>query len=142
MCPEENKTMRELCHANFFGEEARFDHIGFAVKSINKVYPNLPIIEDPLQKARIAFLEMNNTCIELVEPLDTASPVNNILEKGQKIYHICYQVNDLEQAVKIARKHGFHRISSAMPAAAFAQKRVVWLYNTRLGLVELLETGV
>jgi hypothetical protein len=48
-------------------------------------------------------------------------------------------VPDLETAVECARRFGVHRIARPVPAAAFGGRRIVWLFNQSIGLVELLE---
>ena len=82
---------------------------------------------------------MNGLNVELVEPLSESSPITKMLEKGQGIYHVCFRVDDIEGAIAQARKKDFHCIVRPVPAKAFEGKRIAWLFNRDLGLVELLE---
>ncbi len=124
---------------NFFGEDAEFDHAGIAVRSINRIASGLEIIEDPLQKVHVAFIDLNGLRVELICPAGENSPISAILAKGQHLYHLCYRVNNLNSSLKIARNHGLHCIAKPVPAMAFGNKRIVWVYSSDLGLFELLE---
>ena len=48
------------------------------------------------------FVELPNTKIELLQPLGDNSPIARFLEKNSEggIHHICYEVEDIEAAVK------------------------------------------
>ena len=48
------------------------------------------------------FVELPNTKIELLQPLGNNSPITRFLEKNSEggIHHICYEVDDIEVAVK------------------------------------------
>ena len=69
----------------------KVDHIGIAVKSIEKTLPfytdvlNLPLIgieEVETQKVRVAFLQAGSTKLELLEPISEESPIAKFIEKG------------------------------------------------------------
>ena len=51
----------------------------------------------PEHGVRIVFVELPNTKIELLEPLDGDSPVAAFLERNPSggIHHICYEVSDI-----------------------------------------------
>ncbi len=125
---------------NFFGEDARLHHIGFAVRSIRESFGELQTIEDEIQKVRIALLRAHGTMVEIVEPAGDSSPVLNLLAKGHNLYHVCYQVESIPLALAAARKNGFHSIAKPVPAIAFDMNHIAWVYNSVLGLFELLET--
>ena len=86
------------------------DHIGYAVHDIVATaryyvaagWQLSEIYEERVQNARIAFLYKEGfTTIELVSPLEGKSPVDNILRQvGCSTYHVCYVVEDIEQAVE------------------------------------------
>lgn len=128
--------MREF---NFFGEEATFHHLGVGVRSIKDVSPSSEVVTDPVQNVSVAFLCMNGVPLELVEPHGDHSPISESLEKGRKLHHICYTVPDVEGVIKKCRKHGFHCIRRPVPAVAFDNRRIAWVYSKQYGLVELLE---
>lgn len=124
---------------NFFGENARFHHIGMAVRSIEALSPLSEIITDPNQKVSVTFVLINGLLIELIEPYGDNSPVTQSLQKGTKLIHLCYEVNDLEATIKCCRKNGFHCISPPVPAVAFNRRKIAWLYSNQYGLFELLD---
>lgn len=124
---------------NFFGEGAKFEHVGIAVKSISKEFGDLKIIDDPEHKVKVAFIHIHDIKVELVEPNSDKSPVNNILQKGQSLYHMTFLVPDLQNAINSARTHGFHCISKILPGKAYNNTNVTWVFSKVYGLVELIE---
>ena len=124
---------------NFFGDDARFHHLGIAIRSINSVSPLSELITDPIQKVNVAFVCLNGMQCELIEPSDKKSPVTRSLEKGVKILHICYVVPDIEIVIKTCREYGFHCIRRPVPAVAFDNRKIAWVYSKQYGLFELLE---
>jgi len=131
--------MKQFDNINLLGEDAEFDHVGIAVNSINDTLKNVQKVVDPLQNVGVALININHFKIELVEPLNKSSPVTKILEKGQSIYHICFKVQNIQVAIELARKNGFHCIAKPAPAKAFKDKRIAWLFSRTYGLIELLE---
>ena len=126
----------------------RFHHIGIAVFSIEQTkpfYENLgykatPAIYDPVQNVNICFLEKSGeVLLELIEPHDETSPVNDILKKnGVAPYHNCYEVDDLEAAIAELRKQRFVVVRKPEKAIAMGERRVCFLYNKNVGLIELV----
>lgn len=129
----------------------RLHHIGVATANLREsidAYAVMgfaagEVIHDPLQKVDICFLEKDgDPVIELVCPANAASPVGNILRKnGTMPYHTCYEVKNLE--VEIARLRAFKFVTALrpLPAVAFGMRRVCFLYNKAVGLIELLESA-
>ena len=124
---------------NMFGVRAKFHHVGIAVKSIKSVNSTVDIITDPIQKVRVAFIAINGIKTELIEPLCKESPITNSIEKNIKLVHLCYVVADLQETMEKCRIHGFHCFKPAVPAVAFDDKNIAWVYSKDYGLVELLE---
>jgi methylmalonyl-CoA/ethylmalonyl-CoA epimerase len=80
------------------------------------------------------------TQIELLEPVDGQSPVNKILEKnGVAPYHVCYMVEDIEEAILKLKKMKYIVVVSPVEAPAITNSRVAFLFNRDIGLVELVE---
>ena len=78
--------------------------------------------------------------VELVEPINDRSPVNEILKKNGNIpYHFCYEVDGLTEAILEMKKSGFIKIINPVPAKAFNNRLICFLYNKDVGLIELLE---
>ena len=125
----------------FFGSAARFHHIGLAVRSIRAVCPECEILVERTQRVSLAFVLLNGLRIELLEPLGADSPIARNLRRGVKLLHLCYEVPDLEAALKVCRPAGFHRLGPPVSASAFADRRIVWVFSTHYGLFELREGG-
>lgn len=54
----------------------------------------------PEHGVTVVFVELDNTKVELLEPLGEASPIGAFLAKNPKggMHHICYEVSDLKAA--------------------------------------------
>jgi len=130
-----------LTRYDFFGASAKLDHVGLVVRSIRDLCPDEMTVSDPIQKVNIAFANFHDTKVELLEPHDESSPVWKSLTKGEKLLHICYEVDDLEEALQRGRQHGFHCIRRPVPAIAFDNRLIAWVYHAQFGLFELLERG-
>ena len=52
------------------------------------------------QGVSMVFVELPNTRIELLQPLDEASPIHKFLEKSPSggMHHVCYEVEDIVAA--------------------------------------------
>jgi methylmalonyl-CoA/ethylmalonyl-CoA epimerase len=131
-------TIPELA---ILGPHATFHHVGVAVESIRRVVndPSLNVVTDEVQQVSVAFVEMGGVTVELIEPLGDASPIALSLQKGQRLVHLCFEVADLEAAIAAGRTSGLHRIATPVPAAAFGNRRIAWLFSRHFGLIELVE---
>ena len=126
-----------------------FHHIGIACRDIAKTqafylgqgYTASPVVEDPLQHVRISFLEKEGAPrIELLEPLDDQSPVARTLAtSGVSPYHMCYEVQDIEAAVNHLRGQRFLLVNGPVPACAMGDRRIAFLFQKNIGLIELVE---
>lgn len=126
-----------------------FHHIGIACRDITKSrtfytamgYRAASVVEDPLQHVRVCFLDKDDAPrLELLEPLDDQSPVARTLATaGVTPYHICYEVQDLEEAITALRQQRFLLVNGPVPACAMDGKRVAFLFQKNSGLIELVE---
>jgi len=125
-----------------FGEGAALDHIGVAVRSIASAsVPDLRVTQDATQRVSVAFVETGGATLELIEPLGDDSPIRASLDKGHALVHLCFRVPDLDSALEAGQRAGFHRLAAPVPAPAFDNRRIVWVFSRVFGLVELLEAG-
>ena len=129
-----------MLELDFFGEDARFDHVGLVVRSISAMCPDQQSIKDPIQKVLVLFTKLNGVKIELIEPLGEESPVADSLRKGMRLLHICYSVPHLENTLTGCKAHGFHLLARPVPATAFDMRKIAWVFHKHFGLFELLET--
>lgn len=128
----------------------RIDHIGYAVKRMDRArdsfeklgYTFGTEVEDTDRNIRIIFGEKDGYRVELVSPLDRGqkSPVDGILSgAGPAPYHICYRSDDLDADVEALESRGFKVIIEPKPAVAFGGKRVVFMMELGIGLLEIVE---
>jgi methylmalonyl-CoA/ethylmalonyl-CoA epimerase len=126
-----------------------FHHIGIACRDIDKTktfylsmgYVAAPVIDDPLQHVSVCFLDKEGAPrLELLAPLDDQSPVERTLKSvGVSPYHICYAVDNMEEAIASLRAQRFLLVSGPVPACAMADHRVAFLFHKNTGLIELVE---
>lgn len=124
------------------------DHIGYAVDDIQRSahlyieggWTISEIFEEKVQKAKIAFLSKPGfTTIELVSPLEGKSPVDNILKtNGVSPYHICYQVEDIMEALEELFEEGFKPLFMPVESVAMDNRKICYLYHTDIGYIEIV----
>lgn len=128
----------------------KFHHLGYAVKSIedtllffkNLEYSFSEIYVDVNQKVRICLLKNEHSpMIELVQGIsEETSPIKKILDKNGVIpYHICYSTPNIDSAINTLRDQSFIIILNPIEAIAFSNKRICYMFNPAVGLVELIE---
>lgn len=127
----------------------KFDHIGVAVPEIEGTaavykaagYTQTEPVYDPIQNVHVCFLSKEGMPkVELLAPHDSSSPVQQTLDKmGVTSYHTCYEVENIEDAVAELRKMRYIVVRKPEPAIAFDNRRVCFLYNKQVGLIEIVE---
>ena len=130
----------------------KFSHLGVAVSDIGQALAGYQAIfgykvrsgpfDDPIQKVSVCFLatgEPSDIAIELVAPTGEDSPIKKFLTNGIGAYHLCYEVDDIREALQHVRSQGCLVISEPVPAVAFAGRRIAWFYTPTRQLVELVE---
>ena len=132
----------------------KLSHVGIIVKDITEGIKNhealygykqlSEIIEDPAQKVRVVLMGYSNddpVKIELISPMSEDSPVTDLLKKRQAIYHLCYEVPDIEEAKIKARKNGAIVISKPVEAPLFDNRKICFLFTKDQYVIELVENG-
>lgn len=99
------------------------DHVGVAVRLLSDALPfytgvlGLQVMaEEEIrdQQVRVAFLQLGETHIELLEPTSDDSPVAKYMEKhGPGLHHIAYAVSDVAAALARAKAAGCRLIDEA-----------------------------
>ena len=109
----------------------RIDHIGIAVKSLDQALTTwrdllgFTVIEErkvPSEGIRVAFLDVGNTRIELMEPMEDDCAVARFLKKrGEGIQHVALAVDNVEDAANYleAKDMWIERIPDACKPLAF-----------------------
>ncbi|QRI64756.1 methylmalonyl-CoA epimerase [Shinella sp. PSBB067] len=97
----------------------------------------------PEHGVTVAFVELPNTKVELLEPLGEASPIAAFLEKSPAggMHHICYEVDDILAARDKLVASGARVLGDGNPKTGAHGKPVLFLHpKDFLGtLVELEE---
>lgn len=101
------------------------------------------IIHDPVQTAFVQFLRLkgDSTYLEFVAPDSATSKLANAARKGSSLNHLCYVVDDIEQATDQLRERGMMILTLPVPAVAFAGRRVSWVMGRDRLPIELVERG-
>jgi len=125
----------------------KFHHLGiatenieFEVQRLRKLFPGLKNFKrcfDPLQDVELCLLEVGGVKIELV----SGEKVKNYLRRGNKVYHICFEVDSLEEKIKDLTNRGCILISPPKPAVLFDDRKVCFLITPMMFLIELLEVN-
>ncbi len=115
----------------------KIDHIGIAVKSLNKArqfYENIlglkceKLEEVDSQKVRTAFFDLNGTHIELLEATAPESAVAKFIEKnGEGVHHIAYETDDIDNQLQKAKAGGC-RLIHEEPIIGAGGKKVAFLH--------------
>ncbi len=123
-------------------------HIGIAVPSIHEALPFYrdilgiaPGTPEEADGATIVSLHFGDVDVELLEPVDPASPVAKFLAKrGPGIHHVCYRVADLDGALTRCRAAGY-RLIDETPRRGAGGRRIAFLHpkTTNGILLELTE---
>lgn len=110
----------------------KVSHIGIAVKSIDdriKFYQDslglkstkTEVVEE--QKVKVAFLELENMRLELVEPTSKESSIAKFIDKrGEGIHHIAFEVRDIEEVFLNMRKAGIRILGDSVSKGAHSSK--------------------
>ncbi|UVO30880.1 VOC family protein [Bradyrhizobium arachidis] len=104
--------------------------------------PEGPLFEDPIQQVRIQFVSGGGPRLELIEPAGAESPVEGILKRGSKFYHLAYEVDRFDDAIARFRERQHVLVSSPAPAVAFEMRRIVFLASATRTLIELIEARI
>ena len=130
-------------------EPSRIHHVAVVVKSIDKaadLYRDLlgmPVeeIQDiPSDHVRIAFLEVGESKVELVEPTDDSTGVARFLAtKGEGFHHVCLEVSNLAEELMRLAINGVELIDSAPRRGAEGPVAFLHPRSCHGVLVELIE---
>ncbi len=84
----------------------------------------------PAHGVTVAFVELPNTRIELLEPHGAASPVRGFLERNPSggMHHLCYEVDDINAARDRLIAQGARVLGGAEPRPGAHGKPVLFLH--------------
>jgi methylmalonyl-CoA/ethylmalonyl-CoA epimerase len=100
----------------------RIDHIAIAVNNVEEALKNyqkalnidhieIEVVQN--EKVRVAMLDLEDTRIELMEPISEESPIKKFLvERGEGIHHIAITADNIEKDVARASENGMRMIGT------------------------------
>ena len=96
--------------------DMRVDHIAIAVNDADRALENykkilkidnIDVEEVPNEKVKVVMLNLEDTRLELIEPLEDTSPISKFLkERGEGIHHIAITADEIENDVNQAKANG------------------------------------
>jgi methylmalonyl-CoA/ethylmalonyl-CoA epimerase len=130
----------------------KLSHIGVIVKDIQEfsriledifqANPVSEIIEDPEQKAFLKMYKSGECFIELISPASEDSNVQTALRRiGEGLAHLCFETDNLEETLCLARENGALVFTKPTPAVLFNRRKVAFAILPNKMIVEFLEAG-
>ncbi|MCH9752387.1 MAG: methylmalonyl-CoA epimerase [Alphaproteobacteria bacterium] len=128
------------------------NHVGVAVPDIEEametyrtLYGASDITEPfdmPAQGVKVCFVNLPNSQIELIEPLNEQSPIHNFIAKNPKggQHHVCFEVDDINEAVVVMKDRGATVLGEPRIGAHGTMIIFIHPKNSNGVLVELMET--
>jgi methylmalonyl-CoA/ethylmalonyl-CoA epimerase len=128
----------------------KLHHVGIVVGNIERsahrcagqfgLRPASAIIHDPIQRADVQFWTDGGTVsFEFIQPAGEDAPVRRALENGGGLAHLCFEVGDIQDAVRDAESQGAIVVCAPVPAAAFDNRPIAFLFFRGMGLVEFVQ---
>ncbi len=122
----------------------KLHHIGVACRDITEgieqlsrihhIVERTPVVDDPEQEAQLVLLTLaDGTRIELV----AGRPVETMIRKNIGLYHLCFEVADIQAEIDRLVSEGAKLIVPPKPAVLFDGRAVAFLY-VDYGMIELL----
>ena len=84
----------------------------------------------PEHGVTVVFIDLDNTRIELLEPLGEGSPIAGFLEKNPSggIHHVCYEVDDIIASRDRLKRAGARVLGDGTPRIGAHGKPVLFLH--------------
>ncbi|MEE6450947.1 methylmalonyl-CoA epimerase [Gottfriedia acidiceleris] len=128
----------------------KINHIGIAVRDLEssiQLYTNvlglklkgIETVES--EKVRVAFIEIGEVKIELLEATSPESPIAKFIEKkGEGIHHIALETENCEKQLEMIKEHGIKLINE-VPKKGAHDSLVAFLHpnSTNKVLFELCQ---
>ena len=128
------------------------NHVGVAVPDIEAAMETYRTLygatdittpfEMPAQGVKVCFVNLPNSQIELIEPLDEHSPIHNFIVKNPRggQHHVCFEVADIQEAVREMNQRGATVLGEPRIGAHGTMIIFVHPKNSNGVLVELMES--
>ena len=128
----------------------RLHHIAYVTKNIDGKAEELvrllgiqrsaePVV-DASQGVRALFLDLGAAQLELIEPLGPESPIFKRAQKTPGLFHLCFEVDDLEETLRCVLATGEATlVKEPSPAPAIGNRRVAFVVSVGNDLIEFVE---
>ena len=148
--PNLEKRIKNIAYHNIKREigEVEFHHLGIATRGIEKELSTYYLLGyeregtyfiDEKQGIRGHFLvAKNQPRLELLENLEGSCTLDIPLERGQKIYHIAYLVDNIEKVIEVLKKNRA-KIITQIKKSVYFESNICFLMLPNMELVELIE---
>jgi methylmalonyl-CoA/ethylmalonyl-CoA epimerase len=126
-----------------------FHHTGLASRSLEQdiewfailgYMKEGPAFTDPLQGVKGQFMVLGDARIELLESLPDSHVLDNLLRRRSPIYHIGFEVSNIQRSLEALSSSGAKVVSDPKPAIAFAGRRVAFCMRQNGTVIELIES--
>jgi len=129
----------------------RINHLGIATNGLAETTARMARLFEmeadhveavPEQKVKTAFFPMGESSLEFLESTDVEGPIAKFIAKrGPGIHHVCFEVDDIEAAVKMLVAKGVRMIDEA-PRDGAHGCRVAFIHPSETGgvLMELSQS--
>ena len=129
--------------------DIKLHHVGIVVRNIQESLgeltkflvfeeTKLPTLVES-QKVNVCFLKTSDIYIELIEPIETDSPVKKFSDDGGGFHHLCFEVDDIKKELNNMKDNGARIVVE--PTKGFEGRLIAFvllnLKNTNCRLVEL-----
>jgi methylmalonyl-CoA/ethylmalonyl-CoA epimerase len=127
-----------------------FHHLGVACRSLDTeaaawtalgYVAEGPDFTDPIQQVSGRFLVGQGPRLELLVAAGPDSPIPAMLARGVKIYHQAYETPDFDGVLAALRARRWKVTVGPVPAIAFGGRRIAFLMNASMNLVEIIEAA-
>ena len=129
----------------------RINHLGIATTGLADAMARMARLFDmeadhmeavPEQKVKTAFFPVGESSLEFLESTEVEGPIGKFIAKrGPGIHHICFEVDDIEAAVKTLVAKGVRMIDET-PRKGAHGCRVAFIHPSETGgaLMELSQS--
>jgi methylmalonyl-CoA epimerase len=119
--PAANPEIRRIHHVGIVVADARA-----AAETFRRGLGLEPIAEEESSETRVVFVAAGESRLELIEPLDPASPWGAALRDGEGVHHVALEVVDLRAAVAALASRGVDAVDPR-PRREAGSVLSVWL---------------
>jgi methylmalonyl-CoA epimerase len=126
----------------------RVEHVAIAVRDMAESMAMLEHTlgleldyEETIGNTKLAMYPVGETCLELLQAAGSPSPVAEwIAERGQSLFHLCFEVEDIDAALAELRGKGV-KLLDETPKGGHGGSRIAFLDPASTGdiLIELAE---